>query len=128
MLKKLKTPEMNVSRFDLVLFIAIGLIAAALAFTYVNEQKQAVARAERAVIEKAEALQEARCVLALDRNRVWFDFFDSREEARLVPDDFQDQDVREALLVSNEAAQSYEDTARLTLKEIATEACKDSLP
>jgi len=128
MLKRLKTPEMNVSRFDLVLFIAIGLIAAALAFTYVNEQKQAVARAERAVIEKAEALQEARCVLALDRNRVWFDFFDSREEARLVPDDFQDKDVREALIISNEAAQSYEDTARLTLKEIATEACKDSLP
>lgn len=128
MLKRLKTPEMNVSRFDLVLFVAIGLIAAALAFTYVNEQKQAVARAERAVIEKAEALQEARCVLALDRNRVWFDFFDSREEARLVPDDFQDQDVREALLVSNEAARSYEDTARLALKEIATEACKDSLP
>ena len=128
MLKRLKTPEMNVSRFDLVLFIAIGLIAAALAFTYVNEQKQAVARAERAVIEKAEALQEARCVLALDRNRIWFDFFDSREEARLVPDDFQDKDVREALITSNEAARSYEDTARLTLKEIATEACKDSLP
>ena len=127
-LKKLKTPEMDVSRFDLVLFVAIGLIAAALAFVYVGEQRQQATAAQQAVIEKAEALQEARCVLALDRNRVWFDFFDSREEARLVPDDFQDKDVREALLVSNEAARSYEDAARLTLKEIATEACKDSLP
>jgi len=128
MLKRLKTPEMNVSRFDLVLFIAIGLIAAALAFSFVTEQRQAVARAERAVIEKAESLEESRCAAALDRNTLWYTLLEQQAASRVDPESYEDAVLYDAIVESNTKAEKLDEVLRPRIEEIATEACKDSLP
>jgi len=128
MLKRLKTPEMNISRFDLVLFVAIGLIAAALAFVYVGEQRQQATAAQRGVIQKAESLEESRCAAALDRNTLWYTLLEQQAASRVDPESYEDAVLYDAVVESNTKAEKLDEVLRLRIEEIATEACKDSLP